>query len=314
MSYITGLGLITPWGNNLKDFTEQKYTFQHPNYKEVISPIKLRKYDIYSKAGIYTSKKALAGKSEDCALFCSNDSSCGSSADFYSPVLEKGLAFASPRSFPNVSPNSLSCNLAIENKIKGPTYNFAGLFASGFHALYNAHISSHEQSLCTTVDLSSSIQKEAYKRMGMLDEKISFGEGAVSLLLNKNKHSAYGKIDRMGMSFCCNTKRYQWPKNYSKFYELFDSFYDSTVTDYFPLQNGITLEKFEKELTKTFTLNINKHYITKKIGLSSVSPLISLISALLLPKGRISLIPMMAHGGQFGLIKVTSFGREVLNG
>jgi len=355
--YISGIGVNSPWGNNVEDFfkgfrneqSEKKPLDEFLSYKKIesteitssmlcytpridykkyIKPLRLRKYDEYSKAGIAVSKLAIDDSSvepnpDNTALFCTNDTISGLSAKFFGPVISKGPGFASPRLFPGVSANSASCNISIETGLRGPTYNFGGLYGASFHSLYNAksvlNSKKVNSGLAVSIDLFSKIQLEAFSRFGAYKKNedsergIIPGEGSVAVYLTDENKDSYGKINKISQMSCYETKTYHWPKSKEKFAKFIKDFLEGEKVDIMvSLINGeekiSTIEKYTLEnVAKLQDVKIVN--VKGLIGESTSATIFSLVSALSFPKGTKILIPVIASGGVFGALLVESFGK-----
>jgi hypothetical protein len=352
---IDGIGVISPWGNSLRgfigNFRKNKNSFISKNdfqeagtmeiphfnghklassekfeFKKIIPPLRLRKYDPYSRAGIAVSKMALEGveKNDDkeipMALVCSNETIAGLSSKFMKDIYLEGPKEASPRLFPSVSANSSSCQIAKELGIRGTSVNVGGLYSSSFLSLFSSCMilkaNSSDDALSVSIDLFSPIILEAYSKLGVYKKRpqskkgINPGEGSSAIRLKKGE-GKFGKILNIAQRNE-TISPYKWPENSKTHHSLIKELIKGhKVDNYFSSKNGIEhLSKLEKEtITGINELKGVKVFSPRDyLGESGSGTSFALISALSFPKGTKSVISVMGPGGIHGGILVESGG------
>lgn len=199
---IQGVGTISPWGNDLKEFYEnyrkRKQAFRPKeefsrfpvdlisapelafveNFRpeKYIAKKNLRKYDLYSRLGIASAKQAFENSPKtfsesqryEMGIVCTNENVSEVTAKYLDDLFETGPSACSPRLFPFTSANSTGCCVAMETGVHGQSLNVGSTLAGSFLALYTGiqMLRANRSSSClvTGIDRLSKIWMEGYTR------------------------------------------------------------------------------------------------------------------------------------------------------
>ncbi|MCR5113078.1 MAG: beta-ketoacyl-[acyl-carrier-protein] synthase family protein [Acholeplasmatales bacterium] len=240
--YITGLGIVTPFGNTVEDYIKAVEENKMPESNSIASNVVIddyvkyglkptfRKHDNLSHMQVVSGMEALKNANITVTdlnatsigiVEGSADGALGTCLEFTENIVEKGCANGSAFKFPNTVYNAAGGYLSIVSGIKGYNVTLTNSNQSGLQSVaYGANIirqGKEKYVLATGTDENIEGINEVYNKLGVVADSVTLpfenkkgftlSDGSVTVILendkNANERGAKKYAEVLGYGMAC---------------------------------------------------------------------------------------------------------------